>query len=255
MKKRRIFLSILFVFFGFIFANGSEQKPFIVGMTSGYAPFVSLNEKGEYEGFDIDFAQALAEKLNRPLVLKDCGSMSSLMLSLQQKKIDAIIWGISITKERSKNFDLVYYQGEKVLEMPFIFWKEIPDGIQIIDDLARNQKKPICLEAGSYQDGVISKYPAIQTKYFDKVTDAILEVRYGKSLAACIDPSLVSRFTKEFSEIRVCFLPLEAGDQALGNGVCLSKSNPELTYSITLAVKELQREGKIAEIEEKWGLK
>src|SRR5271157_3699018 len=80
----------------------------VVGTTSGYAPYVSLNEQGKYEGFDIDLAELLAKKLDKKLVLKDLGSMPSLMLALKQNKIDALIWAVSITKDRLKNYEMVY---------------------------------------------------------------------------------------------------------------------------------------------------
>jgi polar amino acid transport system substrate-binding protein len=78
---------------------------FVVGTTSGYAPFVSLDAEGKYHGFDIDLAELLAIKLNKKLVIKDLGSMPSLMLGLKQKKIDALIWAVSITEDRMKNYE------------------------------------------------------------------------------------------------------------------------------------------------------
>ncbi len=40
--------------YSFIFSPilKGEEKPLIVGTTSGYAPYVSLNSQGDYEGFD-----------------------------------------------------------------------------------------------------------------------------------------------------------------------------------------------------------
>ena len=72
----------------------------VVGTTSGYAPYVSINTEGEYEGFDIDIAKALADKLGRRLVIKDFGSMPALILAIKQNKADVLIWSISITQER-----------------------------------------------------------------------------------------------------------------------------------------------------------
>ena len=118
----------------------ADEEPLVVGTTSGYAPYVSLDQKGNYEGFDIDFAELLAKKLNRKLVLKDLGSMPSLLLALQQKKIDLLIWAVSITPDRMKNMEMVYYQGEKETEMPFLFWKKVPEGVQSIEDLGKDPK-------------------------------------------------------------------------------------------------------------------
>ncbi len=154
--------------------NGSAAEPkpienFVVGMTSGYAPYVSLNEKGEYEGFDIDLANLIAQRLNRKLVLQDLGSMPSLLVAVQKKKIDAIIWAMSITEARRKEMDMIYYQGEKVTEMPFIFWNNLPDALAKIDDLAKIPNCTVCVESGSYQDAVLQNYPGVKVRYLDKI--------------------------------------------------------------------------------------
>ena len=91
MKKFNGFIMSLFLMMTQLFASNKEDAPFIVGTGSGYAPFVSLTNAGKIEGFDIDVAKEIALKLNHPLVLKDCGNMSSLMLALKQKKVNAII--------------------------------------------------------------------------------------------------------------------------------------------------------------------
>lgn len=226
---------------------------FVVGTTSGYAPFVSLDNKGNYEGFDIDFAELIAKKLNKKLVLKDLGCMPSLMLAVKQKKIDAIIWAVSITEDRLKNYEMVYYQGDKTTETPFLFWNKIPDGITSIADLAK--EKAVCAEAGSYQEGILKKFPEIKIKNVDKVTDAIMEIKCGKSLATTIDHSLVDRFQTQYPEIKVLNLPLPADAQSLGNGICISKENPKLAAQVRKAVEELTTEGKIAELEKKWKLR
>src|SRR5207249_4261464 len=80
-----------------VFKNISPSKSkidaLVIGTAAGYAPFVSINKQGEYEGFDIDVAQALTKKMGKKLVLKDLGSMTSLFMALEQGSIDAIIWG------------------------------------------------------------------------------------------------------------------------------------------------------------------
>jgi polar amino acid transport system substrate-binding protein len=226
---------------------------FVVGTTSGYAPYVSLDNKGDYEGFDIDLAELLAKKLNKKLVLKDLGCMPSLMLAVKQKKIDALIWAVSITEDRLKNYEMIFYQGEKTTETPFLFWNKIPEGITSIADLAK--EKAVCAEAGSYQEGILKKFPEIKIKNVDRVTDAIMEIKFGKSLATTIDHSLVGRFQAQYPEIKVLNLPLPADAQSLGNGICINKANQELAAQVRKAVEELTTEGKIAELEQKWKLR
>lgn len=228
---------------------------FVVGTSSGYAPYVSLNAQGKYEGFDIDFAELLASKLNKQLVLKDLGSMPSLMLALKQGKIDALIWAVSITEDRLKNIEMVYYQGDKMIEIPFLFWNKIPEGIISIADLDKGSKKAICAEAGSFQEDVLKKFPGINIKNVDKITDAIMEIKFGKSFATTVDPSLLPRYLSQYPEIKVLNLPLPASAQSLGNGIGISKSNQDLARQVRKAVDELIAEGKIAELEKKWKLR
>jgi len=224
------------------------EEPLVVGTSSGYAPYVSLDAGGRYEGFDVDFAEELGKKLNRKIVLKDLGTMPSLLVALQQKKVDVLIWAISITEDRMKKMDMVYYQGEKVREMPFLFWKKVPEGIKSIEDL----RFAVSVEAGSFQENVLKKYPKVKLKQVEKITDAVLEIRYGKSGAAMADPSIVSKLKAQYPEIQVRYLPLKPEDYSLGNGVCINKANQDLAEKVRKAAEELIAEGKVAELEKKW---
>lgn len=242
-------LFILFLF-PLAFAAAGEET-LTVGMTSGYAPFVSLNEKGEYEGFDIDLAGELSKRLGRKLLLKDLGSMPSLMLGLKQGQIDALIWAVSITEERKKNMEMIYYQGDQVTEMPLVFWNQIPEEIKTWTDL---KGKAVCVEAGSYQESVLKKVDGIELKYLDKAADAVLELKYGKSLATCLDASLLPKLQKQFPQMQITLLSLPPEERSLGNGICIAPSNRKLAAQVQAAVEKMREEGKIAELEKKWGL-
>lgn len=258
--KRFLLIGIGFLLLGVgypLFAEGESAKvvqPLVVGTTSGYAPFVSLNDKGQYEGFDIDVANLVAEKLHRPLVIKDCGSMPGLMLALKQGRVDALIWAISITEERLQHMHMIHYQGEKLTEMPFLFWKQVPPGIRKIEDLGSDPKKILCVEAGTSQEDVLKTYPNLKLKYVDKIMDAILEIRYGKSFATTVDPSLISRFTTKHPEIQVVSLPLPSSLHMLGNGICTRKEDGELADRIRTIIEMLKRTGALTELERKWHL-
>ncbi len=243
---------VLFAILVSIQLFGSDQL--VVGTTSGYAPYVSLDAKGRYEGFDVDFAESLAKKLNRKLVIKDCGSMPSLLLALEQGKVDLVIWAVTITEERNKKMEMVYYQGEKVMEMPFLFWGMVPEGIHSIEDFGKDRKDAVSVEAGSWQENVLRKYPQARLKQVEKITDAIMEIRFGKSKAAMADPSLIAELTAQFPELKVLRLPLKPEDYSLGNGICIKKSNQQLASEVKKATELLIGEGLVAELEKKWRL-
>lgn len=237
------------------FSSTAMAKDLVIGTTSGYAPYVSINTEGEYEGFDIDIAKALADKLDRKLVIKDFGSMPALILALKQNKADALIWAISITQDRQKQMAMVYYQGEKVTSLPLLFWEEIPDNIKCLQDMANNPSAVISVEAGSFQEDVLLSVSGLNLKQVDKVSDAILELKYGKSQAALIDNSLKPIYIEKFPKLKSLTVNIPESKQSMGNGICVNSSNTELITAIQQAVRELLSDGTIAKLETKWKLK
>ena len=143
-----------------------NNNTFVVGIASGYAPFVSVNENGEYEGFDIDYAHSLAKEMNKILVLKDLGGMAGLFLALEQNKIDAIMWGLSITRKRLQKVDMIKYYGDETSSYELLFWDFIPNRINNIEDCAG---KKIAVEGGSSQSAFLEKYAGINIQEVDKV--------------------------------------------------------------------------------------
>lgn len=232
--------------------------PLTIGTSTGYAPYISVNNQGEFEGFDVDVATELAKRLNRQLILKDQGSMPSLMMALRQGKVDALIWGISITEERRKTFSFVHYQGETVTRIPIIFWKEVPDQISSLDDLAKiantKNNKFVCVEAGTSQEAALKSNPSLNVKYVDKISDALLEIKYGKSIATVLDPSLLPSLMAKNREIKVVEVDLPLDQQVHGVGICLNPSNQELLSEIQNAIREMKDEGVIQKFEKKWNL-
>jgi ABC-type amino acid transport substrate-binding protein len=240
-----------FVGYFFYKKNSSmrTRDEFVVGMTGGYAPFVSVNEQGEYEGFDIDVARLLAQKMGKKLVLKDLGSMVSLFLALDMGKIDAIIWGLSITQERLEKVIMIPYQGEVLTSYPLLFWNQIPASVSSIEDM---NNKVVCVEQGSAQDSVLSKYDFITRFPVEKVDDALLNIEYGKADAAFVEPAIAKKFKNKYPEIQILEVPLAPQDQVHGVGITLKKDSTVLAGKVEQALEQSKDE--IKTFEEKWGL-
>jgi len=229
----------------------SQKTSFIVGTAAGYAPFVSINADGEYEGFDIDVARALADKLGKKLEIKDLGSMTSLFMSLKQGSIDAIIWGLSITEDRLKNVAMIRYQGETVTEYPLLFWDRIPEGVSSINDM---KNMTISVEPSSAQEAALRNYSFIEKQYVDRIDDALLNIQYGKSDAALVEPAIAQKFQKKYPNIKILPLILPPEDQVQGIGITIKKDNQELIERVQAAVDELRQGGIIQAFETKWGI-
>lgn len=246
-------ISLIFVSFLVIRNSGkTAQETLVVGTASGYAPFVSINAQGEYEGFDIDVAQAVAKQLGKKLILKDLGSLPTLFCALEQGSIDVIIWALSITNERKNSVAMVQYQGEGVRSYPLIFWQQAPINITSFADVI---EYTICVEPGSTQEKVLNKYPRIIQKPVDKITDAVLAIQYGKADAALVEPAIAKTVQTSFpNELKIINMPLDIDDQEFGNGIAIRKDQKTLIDDITKAIDALRKQGVIAQLEKKWGL-
>jgi len=259
MNFKTIMFTILFLILAitsFIFLKKSHIRQknsdtFIVGTTAAYAPFVSINPQGEYEGFDIDIANVLAKEMNKKLTIKDLGSMTSLLTSLEQGSIDAIIWGMSITQDRLKKVAMIHYQGETITSYPLIFWQQIPSEIKSISDM---QGKIVCVEPASSQDAVLSKYAEINKLPVEKIDDALLNIQYRKADAALVEPAIAQKFKNKYPEIQILNVPLAQEDQVQGIGIVLKKNNTKLTNQVKEAVKNLKNSGIITQLEKKWDI-
>ncbi len=231
-----------------------REDQLIVGTASGYAPFVSINPQGEYEGFDIDVAQELARRMNKKLVLKDCGSMVPLMLSLNNRSVDLLVWGLDITQARLREMTMIQYQGDEVTSYPLLFWKEIPEGMRSLDDL-KGKKAIICVEPGSTQELFLDQFDFITKKTLEKVVDRVIDIKYGKSLATLTDPSLVQTLMQKNPEIKVLALPLDKEWRTYGVGICVKKENREFSDQVKITVDAMKADGTLKKLEIKWQLK
>lgn len=243
--------NLLFIFITTLlsaYGASSEKKlePLIVGTTTGYAPFVSLNAQGEYEGFDIDLTKLLSQKLGQDIVIKDFGSMPSLMMALKQGKADMLIWAISITKERLNKMEMIYYQGATSDKAPFLFWEKTPEGIDSISDLEKIPGALLCVEAGSSQEALLKEFPKLSLKYQDKVVVGFVSQSYAlfpqmNALENCTHPLMINlsmnknQAQEKALVLNPSFLLLDEPTSAL---------DPENTDLLISLIKNLQKEGK-----------
>lgn len=231
--------------------ESQKDQPLIIGIAAGYAPYISINEQGQYEGFDIDIADALATTLNKKIELKDLGSMAPLMIALEQGSIDMIIWGLTITQERLQKLAMVHYQGQNKTTNPLAFWKTIPDNFKTLDDA---KDLIISVEPTSFQADILANYPEIITLATEKVDDALLNIQYGKSAAALLDPEIAKKFKAKYPEIQIVNVPLKESEQALGIGIAIKKNNEKLINEVSRAIDKLKQNGLLKELEMKWNI-
>lgn len=87
-----------------VLAQAKEWKEIRIGTEGAYPPFNNLNAKKELEGFEIDYANMLCEKMKVKCtwVVQDWDGIIPALLA---NKYDIIIAGMNATDERKKRVD------------------------------------------------------------------------------------------------------------------------------------------------------
>ncbi|CAM3753205.1 transporter substrate-binding domain-containing protein [Roseateles saccharophilus] len=99
MRRRSAFAAATLALAGTALAQPPQRLR--IGFAVGYAPFSEVGSDGQLQGFEIDLARALCERLQLqclPVIL----DFDGLIPALQSRKIDAIMASMAITIEREQ---------------------------------------------------------------------------------------------------------------------------------------------------------
>ncbi|MEO8604582.1 MAG: transporter substrate-binding domain-containing protein [bacterium] len=117
--------------------------PLRIGMAPNYPP-LAFEEKGVLKGIEVDFAKRLGPALGRPIELIET-KWENLAERLEEKKIDMIMSGTSITEERKKRVSFT----ESYLEVGQMAIVREDDFLALRD--------PAAMDRPSMRVGVISR--------------------------------------------------------------------------------------------------
>lgn len=162
----------------------TKNGKMVIGITD-YAPMNFKDEKGEWTGFDTEFAQKICEKLGVEAEFVEI-EWDSKFLALESKSIDCIWNGMTISEEVLKNTScsVPYVKNAQVVVMA-------KDKAESYKDAASMKDLSFAVEAGSAGASAAKdngfKYVEAGTQ-----TDALLEVQSGSCDACIIDITLAN---------------------------------------------------------------
>lgn len=251
-------IGISFFYFYFQQPTPKDENTITIGTSWSYAPFASLTSEGELEGFDIDLAYEVGQQLHKKIVFKEYASLSELFTALNQKQIDAVVGGLSITSERLKKVAMIPYEVERVTTYPLFFWKKIPEGITSLNDMTG---LIVDVEPGSIQEKMLDLYPQVKKKLVPKITDAIFDLQYGspdigagKATAALVEPIMALKLKQKFKDLVALNIEIPAELQGFGMGIAIRHDNAKLYRDLFYAIAELKQNKTLKKLKKKWGL-
>lgn len=242
--------SVSFLFYFSSSASEESSDKLIVGLQSGYPPFEFKDKQGNIVGFDIDLAKAIARKLGKELKIMDM-DFEAEILSLKQGKIDLIMSGMNITKERLKEIHMVPYFGDSTNSFSLLFWEKIPEDIHSLNDIISGSFS-LSVHSGSISHLFLNNYSDIQIKSFEDVLMPLMDVKYGKSRAALVENEIAEYLKDKHSEIQVLKIPVPKEHAILGFGIGIKKENKALFEQVSSIIQELKNSGELQKLENHW---
>lgn len=259
--KKKIILGILAVIaviviivIGVNFNSAKEENSleriinkgnFILGLDDSFPPMGFRNENNEIVGFDIDVAKEVSKRLGVELVLQPI-SWTAKEQELNSYNIDCIWNGMSVNSERQEKMSL----SEAYLKNSMSFAVKNESGIQKLDDL---KDKKIGVQSGSTAEEILKaselyKEVAEVVSYSENLT-AFMDLEINQIDAVFIDNVVANYYiASNNKDYEVLDKALQDEEYAIG----FRKQDTELCSKVNEILKEMKKDGSLAEISTKW---
>ena len=208
---------------------------------AAFPPYEMTTDTGDFEGIDIEVAGAIAKKLGLELQVDDM-DFDAALLAAQNGKSDMVMAGVTVTDERLKVMDFsdTYAEGIQSIIVP-----EDSD-IATADDLSG---KTIGTQRGTtgylYCTDDFGEENVIA---YDNGLTAVQALNNGQVDAVVIDNAPAQEFVAANPGLKILDTAYAQEDYAIG----VAKGNTQLLDAINGALEELQDDGTLQAIVDKY---
>ena len=209
-----------------------EDGTVIIGVFSDKAPFGYVDGAGEYQGYDVEFANRLVADLGVKVEWVATDPANRVPF-LESNKVDIILANFTVTDERAEkvDFSLPYMKVQLGVVSPDSAL------VKSVDDLA--DKTLIVVKGTTAETFFEQEYPDVELQKYDQYADAYNALLDGRGDAFSTDNTEVLAWAKENPGFTV-------GIDALGNedtiAAAVAKGNDTLLGFIDDEIKALADE-------------
>lgn len=213
-----------------------------------FPPFVSMSAEngGDFEGFDVDVYKAVCDKLGlEPNILPSVQFDTIVPTIKQGGKADVSIGAITITDERLEEVDMTdpYMDSNQAIV--------VKKGATATDvDTLNVAGTQVAVQSGTTGEAWVKEnLPNATCVPLDDIIQCLTGLQSGLYNAVVCDLPVAQY------EIKIAYSDLEVtteiptGEQY---GLVVSKDNPGLTEKINQALKDLEDDGTMDKLEQKW---
>lgn len=226
----------------------ANEGKLVVGLDDTFAPMGFRDENGDLVGFDIDFANAVGEKLGVTVEFQPI-KWDAKDMELSSKNIDCVWNGMSVTPDRKEAMAL----SNKYLDNTIILMAEKGSDVEIksAKDLAKYNIGTQVDSAALNTLEENEEYDSFKDKVttYDSYDTALLDLKAGRVDVIAIDQVLGEYKNNNLNgELAVCDYDLGEDAYAIG----FRKDDTALRDAVNDAIKSLIDDGTAEEISNKW---
>ena len=217
-----------------------EAGKLTMATNAAFPPYEMTTDAGDFEGIDIETAQAIADKLGLELQIDDM-DFDAALLSVQQGKADIVMAGVTVTDERKAVMD---FSDSYATGIQSII---VPEGSDITspDDLAG---KKIGTQRGT--TGYIycsDDFGDENVVAYDDGLTAVQALNNGQVDAVVIDNAPAKEFIAANPGLKILDTSYAEEDYAIG----MAKNSP-LEDAVNSVLEELKADGTLQAIVDKY---
>lgn len=218
---------------------------FQVANSGAYPPFSYVDTQGNLVGFDVDIAEALAEKMGVEVNVQT-SPWNGIIAALAGGRFDACICSMSITEERQRAVDF----SDSYYSAGLSVWVQSDnDEINSIEDFAGKRIGSTLGETGN-QWAVENGEGKWRNQTFQGLPDMMNALTTGRVDAMIADdvPVLVA-----MQENAPAIKMVDVGDlPRWPAAISIQKNKPELLEALNTALAEIKEDGTYQAIVDKW---
>jgi polar amino acid transport system substrate-binding protein len=221
--------------------SSAKPLPIVVGISPDN-PVYEFLQDGKIVGIDVDIINAIAKKIGRDIEIKNI-DFPGLFPALKSGNIDLIISAISVTSERAAVFGFSKIYADSSVGLLYRGSK-----IKIMDELA---DKVIGAQLGSTWEEIARRItqeaPGSTVRTLSNNLVLVEELKSGRIDAIVMEDIQIGKFIELNPELKKFPLPVFRSEFAIA-----TQLNSPLLTDLNKAIDELERDGVIYEIKDKW---
>lgn len=216
-----------------------------IGVDDTYPPMEYRDDNNQLIGFDVDLADAIAEKMGVKIEWMSM-AWDGIFLGLDSDRYDCIISSVSLTTERLGKFEFTepYLANSQVIV--------VKPGDESIKTPADLEGKTVGYQSATTADEAVEKHLesySFKNEGYEEIIQTFSSLDAGRIDCIVVDYAVALDYSSKFPEKYVISSAKLTNEPI---AVCIKKGNTALRDEIQKALDDLRADGTLKKISEKW---